>query len=371
MNILILGGTGAMGAPLVKKLIETENNVYVTSRSEHRSQGRRHYFMGNAKDDSFLRTCLSHIHYDVIVDFMSYSTEEFSKRARLLLSSTEQYIFISSARIFAESKVPLKEDSPRLLETVNDKEYLKTDEYGLSKARQEDILKESGFKNYTIIRPSVTYNAYRLQLGALEKENWLYRATKGRSIVFSDDLADKTTAMTHGEDVAKAIYSIIGKFQCLKRSYNIAIDKSISWQEILEIYLDAIEEITGKRPKIVKSKETIKLKDPKFRYQVIYARRLNRSFDNSRIKEIYEEGFVNPQEGLTNALKTFMKNPSYHGINWKYEAWSDCISKEYTPLSEIPTLRNKLLYLCYRYYMGKFFEGGQYLWHIIKGNIKL
>lgn len=366
MNILILGGTGAMGVPLVNKLVETENNVYITSRSPYPSQGRLHYFQGNAKDDSFLRNCLSNIHYDAIVDFMSYSTKEFSKRVRLLLESTEQYVFISSARIFAESKVPLKEDSPRLLETVDDEEYLKTDEYGLSKARQEDLLKGSGFTNYTIVRPSVTYNTYRLQLGALEKENWLYRAIKGRSIVFSDDLADKATAMTYGGDVAKAISSIIGKSQCLNQSYNIAIDKPIQWKQILYIYLDAIELVTGKRPKVVMGKETIKLKDKNFRYQVIYARRLNRSFDNSHIKEIYEEGFVNPKEGLTNALMTFMKNPSYHGINWKYEAWSDCISKEYTPLSEIHTLRNKLLYLCYRHGMGKLFECGQQMWHIIR-----
>lgn len=205
MNILVLGGTGAMGAPLSKLLVASGNNVYVTSRSAHKSCERLHYLQGNAKDEIFLKACLSRMHYDAIVDFMSYSTNQFDRRARLLLQSTKQYIFISSARIFAESKVPLTENSPRLLETVQDLEYKKTDEYALAKARQEDILYQSGFSNYTIVRPSVTYNTYRLQLGALEKENWLYRALKGRCIVFSNDIADKYTAMTHGDDVAKAI----------------------------------------------------------------------------------------------------------------------------------------------------------------------
>lgn len=174
MNILVLGGTGAMGAPLSKLLVASGNNVYVTSRSAHKSCERLHYLQGNAKDEIFLKACLSRMHYDAIVDFMSYSTNQFDRRARLLLQSTKQYIFISSARIFAESKVPLTENSPRLLETVQDLEYKKTDEYALAKARQEDILYQSGFSNYTIVRPSVTYNTYRLQLGALEKENWLY-----------------------------------------------------------------------------------------------------------------------------------------------------------------------------------------------------
>ena len=50
MNILVLGGTGAMGAPLSKLLVASGNNVYVTSRSAHKSCERLHYLQGNAKD---------------------------------------------------------------------------------------------------------------------------------------------------------------------------------------------------------------------------------------------------------------------------------------------------------------------------------
>ena len=59
--------------------------------------------------------------------------------------------------------------------TYKDEEYLKTDEYALSKARQEDILHRSGKNNWTVIRPYITYSEIRLQLGVLEKELWLYR----------------------------------------------------------------------------------------------------------------------------------------------------------------------------------------------------
>ena len=366
MNVLILGGTGAMGTPLSRLVAASGNNVYVTSRSAHTSRDNLHYLHGNAKDEIFLKECLNQMQYDVIVDFMSYSTKEFEKRVDLLLKSAKQYIFISSARIFAESKTPLTENSPRLLETVQNPEYLKTDEYALSKARQEEIIYRSGFSNYTIIRPSVTYNTYRLQLGALEKENWLYRALNGRKIVFSYDLADKYTAMTHGDDVAKAICAVIGKEECLKQSYNVVIGKSIKWQDVLTIYLNAIEKITGQRPKVVMNDETIKLKDKLFKYQVIYARRLNRVFDNAKIKEVYHEDFITPEDGLLDCLEKFLKEPAFHSINWKYEAWNDKISKEYTPLSEISTLRNKLMYLCYRFQVGWIFEASQRLWHRIK-----
>ena len=57
MRILILGGTGAMGEPLTKKLVELNNSVFVTSRKPHKDDKVR-YFCGNAKDDSFLNNMM-------------------------------------------------------------------------------------------------------------------------------------------------------------------------------------------------------------------------------------------------------------------------------------------------------------------------
>lgn len=365
MDVLILGGTGAMGMPLTRMLLELGYNVFVTSRSFHQSHGNLKYIKGDAKDVKFLRQCLT-CYYNVIVDFMSYSTAEFTERVDVLLKNTSQYVFISSARVFAENKEPLIEDSPRLLDVITDDDYLKTDEYALAKARQEDILKRSKFCNWSVVRPSVTYNTNRLQLGAYEKENWLYRAMHGRSIVFSYDLADKFTAMTYGDDVAKAISSLIGKKEALGRSFNIATEKSYTWQQILDFYLDSIERITGKKPKVVMSKETIKLKDKDYKYQVLYAKRFNRSFDNTAIKSFYTYGFIDPKVGLDMSVRTFLENPKFRGINWRYEAWSDRISKEYTPLLEIPSFMGKCCYICYRNNIGWLFEFGQYVWHKIK-----
>ena len=116
------------------------------------------YLRGNAKDLSFIKSVTEQNDYDAIVDFMSYRTAEFKERYKMMLSHTGQYIFISSARVFAESKDKLREDSPRLLDVCKDEEYIKSDEYALAKAREEDLLKQSGKKNWTIVRPSITYN---------------------------------------------------------------------------------------------------------------------------------------------------------------------------------------------------------------------
>ena len=56
MNILILGGTGAMGVPLTKLLLDDGNSVTVTSRSERPSDNANlKYIKGNSKDLSFIK----------------------------------------------------------------------------------------------------------------------------------------------------------------------------------------------------------------------------------------------------------------------------------------------------------------------------
>ena len=183
-----------MGAHLVNLLKGTEHQVTVTSRSKRESSDNITYCQGNAKDNAFL-TELLRGGYDVVVDFMSYNTEEFSKRYQLFLNSCKQYVFLSSSRAYADSKTPITEESDLLANTCRDAEYIQTDEYALAKGREENLLRQSGKSNWTIIRPYITYSEYRMQLGVLEKDDWLYRALHGRTIIFSKDIASRYTIL--------------------------------------------------------------------------------------------------------------------------------------------------------------------------------
>ena len=186
MEILILGGTGAMGIPLVNLLKRSEHELYVTSRKKVTSSNELHYIQGNAKDNNFFES-LMRKNYDVIIDFMIYTPDELKKRLDIILSHTKQYFFFSSSRIYAQAEGAVTEKSPRLLDVCSDQIYLQTEEYALVKAREEDLIKNHKQQNWTIIRPYITYNNQRLQLGVYEKENWLYRAMKGRTIIRSSD----------------------------------------------------------------------------------------------------------------------------------------------------------------------------------------
>ena len=158
MRILILGGTGAMGVSLVQILAQNPlNEIYVTSRSTRTSTGNVNYIKGNAHDISFVKMLLDKRDYDAIVDFMVYSPKEFADRAKIFLLATKQYVFLSSSRVYADAgQKRIKEGNSRLLDVCRDEVYLATNEYALAKAREENILFDGNYKNWTIIRPYIT-----------------------------------------------------------------------------------------------------------------------------------------------------------------------------------------------------------------------
>ena len=352
MKILILGGTGAMGVHLVELLSqEPGNRITVTSRSRRKGRGNVSYLQGNGHDMGFVASLLEE-KYDVIVDFMNYRTEEFLERYQLLLTSCGQYVYLSSSRVYAGSDTPITEDSPRLLDATTDADYLSTDEYALAKARQENLLRESGKKNWTIIRPYITYSEIRLQLGVLEKESWLYRALHGRTIVFSKDIAGCLTTLTYGLDVARAMAALIGREETKGEAFHITVSEPIRWSEVLDIYLDVLEQKTGKRPQVRMTEESLNLQYAWGKYQVKYDRLFNRTFDNGKISRFVDTtAFVKPQEGLRTCLETFLEHPVFQGINYSVEAKADRVAGERTPLREIDTWKHRVKYMLYRYIM--------------------
>lgn len=348
MKILVLGGTGAMGRPLVNELSK-ENIVYVTSRSAKASTDNIKYIKGNARDIDFLDWLLNNDTWDCIVDFMVHTENNLKELLPKILNKTKQYVFISSARVYSQSESLITEDTPRLLDVCTDEEYLKTNEYALAKAREENLLFNSGKKNFTIIRPTITYNTLRLQLGVLEKESWLYRALHGRSIVFSEDINSKLTTMTHGYDVSMGIASIIGKEEALGEAFHITYPTSLPWSEVLGTYLSVLKKHTGKDIPVVMTKKSTNLKFKNRIYQVIYSRCFNRTFDNSKIARFIDiSTFTPPQQGLAKCLEEFLKKPRFDQIQWELEAVNDKVCGERTPLKEIPLFGDKVTYFCYR-----------------------
>ena len=334
-----------MGCPLAKILSEKGNDVYITSRQSNKNDGSIVYLKGDARNFDFLSKLLVN-RWDAIIDFMNYGTFEFECRYRKLLNSTDHYLFLSSARVYADSKTPITEKSSRLLDVSNDYTFLSTDEYALHKAREENMLLESKCKNYTIIRPYITYSNIRLQLGVLEKEQWLYRLLQNRTILFSNDISRHYTTMTYANDVAYCISMLINNKSAYGEIYNIVTEQSVMWQDILSIYCNVYKEHFNKEAKVMMLNNSLRLKDKMGQYQVIYDRYYDRHFDNSKIKAVVGDyKFTDVEYGLSLCLKEFVSNPIFRKISMDDEKIRNEITNEKLNLSEIYGRREKVKYV--------------------------
>lgn len=301
---LLLGGTGAMGSHLTKLLSEDEWDVTVTSRSDHSSNSSRiTYVRGDAHDRSFLTDILS-VSWETIVDFMVWSTDDFRMVRDVLLRSCQQYVFLSSYRVFAESPV-INERSPRLLDACEDEAYLATDEYALAKARQEDLLRTSGRDNWTIVRPAVTYAVGRLQLCTLECGTWVPIALAGHDVPLPAEMLRKQATMTWGGDVALMISRLMGNETVLGEDFNVCTSRHRSWAEIAAAYRPVL-------PLGVKKVQLVDFERASGNpWQCRYDRMFNRVMDNSKVLAatgLSECNLVTVEEGLPRELRITLES---------------------------------------------------------------
>lgn len=307
MRALVLGGTGAMGSHVCAALALRGWEVVATTRRHYSSTAEGlTYAVGDAHDSLFLEGLLSK-RWDAIVDFMVWGTPEFQHRYPCFLSSTDQYVFTSSYRVYADSAI-IREDSPRLIDAVDDPRYLATDEYALSKARCENMLFGSGVANWTIIRPAVTYDGAvgRLQLGVLESGDWLWRASRGIPVPLPGEMLVKQATMSYGGDVAEMISRLIGNPAALSEAFTVSGSDHMPWGDVAATYQSVLPSLDVV-PCGLEPFERM-WQSP---YQVRYDRMYNRVIDNAKVLAVTgmsESDLMGMRRGLARELGLFLSS---------------------------------------------------------------
>jgi nucleoside-diphosphate-sugar epimerase len=345
MRVLVLGGTGAIGSHLSVALAKKGHEVVVTSRSPRRPKNNLTYVHGDAHRDDFLTPLLVR-GWQCIVDFLNYQSAAFASRVDGLLASSEQYLFLSSSRVFAESAVPITEDSARLLDVTTDRRFLESDEYAIAKARQEDLLFRHRDRNWTIIRPYITYDAYRLQLGILEKEEWLARVLRGGPILFPCPMLDCRTTMTSGRDVAQAIVAMVGEPKAYGQAFNVTSRESHTWQDVLDIYVRLINDLTGDAPRVHLC-DLSAFEDVFPRHYQIHCDRLfNRVFNNERVVQLTGgTSFSGLAVGLRESMTAFFSRRSFRYVDYRVEGKADRVAGHWMSPLSAPSARAAIRYL--------------------------
>jgi len=303
-KILVLGGTGAMGKYLVPELLDLGYYVDVVALDDMTSDNEKlKYIKGNAKENGFLEEILKN-KYDGVVDFMTYCADDFENVYKLFLDNTDHYIFLSSCRVFADAP-PITEKSPKLLDVSTDKEFMATNDYALYKARQENMLVNSNYKNWTIVRPATTFSTGRFQLVTLEAPTLIYRMLSGKTVVLPEGAMNCQATLSWGGDVAKMIAKLMFNPKAYREDYNVATSEHHSWTEIASFY----NELCPFKYITVSTEDYLNIIAPGkewAKYQLIYARMFERITDNTKILEhtgMKQSELMSLRDGLAYEFK--------------------------------------------------------------------
>jgi len=283
-RVLVIGATGAMGRHLIPELVKLGYTVTGVSLDVQTNPVPGvTYHVGDCFDKAFLASLLKE-RFDGIVNFMYFGPKKpWEEYMNLFLDNTDHYVFLSSCRVYADEEWPVKETSPRLWDVSKDEALLSSTDYCIMKAKCEDLLWNSSYNNFTIVRPATTFSEMRYQLVTLEAQHTVGRAAKGKKVVIPIQAKDKPATLCWGGDVAKMIARLMFKEETMREAYNVCSSESRTWGEIADYYKD----ICGLEAVWVDKEDYLRILNPEIklsnRWQLEYARLFHRVTDNSKM----------------------------------------------------------------------------------------
>jgi nucleoside-diphosphate-sugar epimerase len=283
-KVLVLGATGSMGAYLVPLLLKKGYKVDgVTLDNVSSDNENLRYINVNAKDMQELAKLLEN-GYDGIVDFMYYPIAQFKERYNLLLSSCGHYIALSSYRVYNDDEIPTVETSPRHIDFSKDAQLLTSDDYTVEKARMENMLMLSGYKNWTIVRPSMVFSKLSFPLCALGAWRVCNGAKEGKVCLLPKSGVNTNATITWSGDVAKMFVGVLFNEDAKGQVFTFATSEHHTWGEIARFYKKKL----GLKALIIPDEAYVNIiGGGAFWGKVIvnYDRLMNRVIDNSKVLE--------------------------------------------------------------------------------------
>jgi nucleoside-diphosphate-sugar epimerase len=237
-KVLLIAGGGTLGTYTAKELLNKGCAVDVICLEDYTSNNPKLCYHKAKADLNYLTEFLKDKYYDGIVNFIHYYVPEMYKPVhKLLTSKTDQLIFLSSYRVYAESKQPLTEESPFLADVVEDEEFLKSEDYAVPKAICEKFLREeSGTKNWTVVRPVISFSDKRFDLVTVSGHEIIDAARSGKTVILPEAAKNLTAGLDWAGNSGKLIANLLFKKECLGEAYTVSSGQNLTWGEVADIY---------------------------------------------------------------------------------------------------------------------------------------
>ena len=324
MKVLFIGGTGKISSACVQLALEQGIELYLLNRGQTSARPapkEAHLLQGDIRNPASVRQALEDRTFDVVVNWIAFTTEHIETDLSLFRGRTGQYIFISSASAYQTppSQLPVTESTPL------DNPYW---EYSRAKIACEDHLvslyRQEKFP-ITIVRPSHTYDKTMLPFNG--GYTVIDRMRKGKKVVVHGD-GTSLWVMTHHKDFARGFVGLMGNSHAIGEVVHITSDEWLNWNQIHEILARA----AGAEPRLVHiPSELINAYDPNWGAGLLGDKANSMVFDNSKIKRVVPD-FVCKipfSRGAEEVMAWFDADPSRQVVDQKMDALMDQLIAAY------------------------------------------
>jgi nucleoside-diphosphate-sugar epimerase len=237
MNILIIGGTGLISAPMTRFFVERGDEVTHYNRGQldlYPAPAEVRTIRGDRTDyPSFERQIAELGSFDCVIDMVGYAPGDGESVVRAFRGRVGHFIFCSTVDVYLKpaSRYPYTEDE----------EYGGLNAYSSNKVIIERTLRaahERGDFPLTIIRPAYTYGEGRGPLNPFGGP-YLDRIRAGKPIIVHGD-GSSLWGACHCEDVARAFVAAAGRPHTFGKAYHTPGEEWMTWNQYHQRVAEAI-----------------------------------------------------------------------------------------------------------------------------------
>ncbi|HNR69974.1 MAG TPA: NAD-dependent epimerase/dehydratase family protein [Candidatus Paceibacterota bacterium] len=244
-KVLLLGGTGNISTACAAQLRQQGHEIYILSRGQTTVPPGYQPLRADRKDPAAMRHVLKSVRPDVVINFIGYDLPEVQIDCELFSGSVSQYVFISSAVVYAKppARLPLTEDAPLGNPWWDYAQKKLACEQWLLQRRQE-----TGYP-VTIVRPSHTYSKLWVPNAVSSGSYTLAaRLERGKAVFVHDD-GESPWTLTAASDFAIGLAGLVGKPAAIGEAFHITSDEVLSWNQI---YAEIAAAVGAEAPRVVK-----------------------------------------------------------------------------------------------------------------------
>ena len=235
-KVLSIAGGGTLGTYVTQELKSKSVKVDVICLDDYENEEYVTYYKEDATYD-FLQAFLQDKEYDAIINFCHYvNIKEYEEIYRLLSRHTKQIMFLSSYRVYADKQHPITEDAPTWLDTDVDEIFIKTENYAMPKLKCESFLKGCPNKNWTIVRPVISFSDKRFDLYTYSGMQVFMSIENNQKLILPIDAKNITAGLDWSGNTGKIMANLLFKENTLGETYTISSEQNITWGELAEIY---------------------------------------------------------------------------------------------------------------------------------------